>query len=102
MECHIEAAGTERRKSALNGNDWSWMGQGFLRPRNVVPRRDVVEDALDDDDPDMNAAGNVRKELVKETVNWVESIARQDAGSRRRSIGFNTGNVKLESSELIG
>ena len=100
MECHIEAAGIERRKFALNGDDRRWMGRRFvpcrgLRPRDVVAAGDVIEDALHDDDSDVNAAGDVGEELVDEIVDGVEGVAGEDSGDGGGAIGMNAGNVKI-------
>src|SRR5260370_3230603 len=76
------------------------MGRRFvpcrgLRPRDVVAAGDVIEDALDDDDSDVNAAGDVGEELVDEIVDGVEGVAGEDAGNGGGAIGVNAGNVKV-------
>jgi hypothetical protein len=40
---------------------------------------DVVKDALDDDDADVDAAGDIGEELAEEVVDGVEGVAGQDA-----------------------
>src|SRR5260370_42347398 len=65
------------------------------RPRHTVAAGDVVEDALHDDDSDVNVAGDVGEELVDETVDRVEGIAGEDAGDGRGGIGVNAGKVKI-------
>src|SRR6266478_2455886 len=100
MESHIEAAGIERRKSALNGDDRRWMGRRFvpwrdLRTRDVVASGDVIEDELHDDDSDVNAAVDFGEKLVDEIVDGIEGVAGEDAGDGGGGIGMNAGNVKV-------
>ena len=54
------------------------LGPG-LRPAGAVGAGNVVEDALHEDDSDVNAAGDVGKKLVEEIVDRVEPVAGQDA-----------------------
>ncbi len=108
MKGHIEATGIEWREFALNGNDGRWMGARFfaldcLRPRDAVAAGDVVEDALHEDDADVNVAGDVGEELVEEIVDGVEGVAGEDAGRRSRGRpGECRGRRRLASSAPMG
>ncbi len=60
------------------------MGQDFLPSRCLGPScgvagGDVVEDALHEDDTDVDAAGDIGQELVHEIVDGVEGVAGEDA-----------------------
>ena len=68
---------------ATNGVGW---GAFFLLARLTLRQRhtavaagDVIEDALYEDDADVNSAGDVGQKLVEEIVEGVEAIAGYDA-----------------------
>ena len=67
-----------------------WLGDS-----RRVDTGDVVDDALHEDDADMNMAGYVWKKLVEEVVYRIECIASKDTGDGGRSIGMNAGDVKI-------
>ena len=52
----------------------------LLRRPAAVDAGNVIEDALHEDDSDVDAAGNVVQELVEEIVGGVQGIASKDAG----------------------
>src|SRR5271155_5750801 len=102
MNGHIEASGSEWREFALNGDDGPRMEGCFSlrwlslwQSDGAVAASDIVEDALDKDDADVNAAGDVGQELVKEIVDRIEGIAREDSGDGGSSIRVNAGDVEI-------
>src|ERR1700754_224112 len=83
----------ERQQQAVDGTRF-WPGPR-LRPWNVVAAGDVIEDALHDDDSDMNVAGNVGQELVDEIVDGVEGVAGEDTGDGRGAVRRDTRNIEV-------
>jgi len=97
----------------LNGNDTSWTGRRFLAFPGFYPPRlsasrdgvaagDVIENALNDDDAYVDAAGNVGEKLIEETVDGVQSVAGEDAGEGGGTVGLNSGNVKIGEFRIDG
>ena len=62
---------------------------------DAVAAGDVIEDALHEDDADVDAAGDVGEELVDEVVDGVEGVAGEDAGDGGGSVGMNAGDVEV-------
>jgi hypothetical protein len=72
-EGHIEACVIERRESALNGDEGWRMGRDFwpLLFKEVVallPPATLFQDSVDEDDADMDMAGDVGEELSEQIV----------------------------------
>jgi len=82
--------------------DGTGLLRDFLAAGDVVVAGDVIQNALYDDDADVDAAGKVGEKLVEEAIDGVQSVAGEDAGCGGGAVGLNSGNVKLESSELMG
>lgn len=60
---------------------WRWFRlQDASGLNDAVAAGDVVEDSLDKDDADVNAAGDVGKKFGEEIVGGVEGVAGEDAG----------------------
>src|SRR3981081_3273329 len=66
-----------------------------LRPRNVVAAGDVIEDALNDDDSDVNVAGDVGEKLIDEAVDGIEGVTGEDAGEGGGGVGVDAGDVEI-------
>src|ERR1700712_4926966 len=77
------------------GWDEAFVSPGLLRRPAAVDACDVVKNTLHKDDSHINAAGNVRQELVEEIVGGVESVAGKDASNGRGAIRVNARNVKV-------
>jgi hypothetical protein len=87
LEGHIEACVTERREFALNGDGGRWMERVFNSlflwdGHSVVAAGDVVQDSLDEDDADMDAAGDVGEVLGEQIVDGVESVTGEDRSTQ--------------------
>jgi len=53
----------------------------------------IVQDSLDEDDANVDVAGDVREEFVEQIVDGVERIAGKDAGDGGGGVVMNAGNV---------
>src|SRR5690349_13796210 len=56
---------------------------------------DVIEDLLNEDDADVNAFGDVGKELVDDVVYGIQSQAGCDALDGGGSVALDAGNVEV-------
>jgi hypothetical protein len=95
----IQRGRSERGYQGVNG-DWERVNGGFwIRDKALILQgftvlmpclaetrtsgiRDLVDDLLDEDDLDVDAAGDVGQEFGDEVVSRGESVAGDDAGSR--------------------
>src|SRR6202789_526931 len=93
----IEAFGVEWRDFALNGENTRQMGRQFncrlflLEGNSVGTAGDIVQDALNEDDADVNVAGDVWEELVEEIVGRVGGVAGNDANDGGGGVAAKAG-----------
>src|SRR5271163_1154131 len=84
MEPHIEALGAEWREFALNGEKERRMGRNcvavyfLLEGNSVSAAGDIVQDALDEDDADLDVGCDVGEELVEQIVGRVGGVPGDD------------------------
>ena len=62
----------------------------------------LVEDTLNDDDADVNAAGDVRKELGDEVADGVEGVASEDADDSGAGVGLDARDVEVRDLRTDG
>ena len=94
----------ERQCRAVDGGEVFTLNMEnmSLRSNPTTPAGDIVQDSLNEDDANVDVAGDVREKFVEQIVHWVESVARRDARNCRGEICMDTRHILVREDGLEG
>src|ERR1700733_250928 len=107
-EPHPEVFGAEWREFALNGEKGRRMERNciavyfLLEGNSVGTTGDIVQDALDEDDADVDVGCDVGEELVEQIVGGVGGVPSDDTNDGGRGVTGDAGHVQIRKLRADG
>src|ERR1700678_2529173 len=107
-EPHPEAFGAEWREFALNGEKGRRMGGNcvavyfLLEGNSVGTTGDIVQDALDEDDADLDVSCDVGEELAEQIVGRVGGVPGDDTNDGGRGVTGDAGHILVGKHRADG